>query len=135
MPAHDDTTNDDTTNDDTTNDALTKKIMRFPWRPRLISAGTGEPLSPVSRIGPAPIQPGEGEHWTCALDLLKELIHDIETGRLEVPTQIYVAMETEHPTEPALKVYPSCAWSGQKSGSFLAYVGLLSLHKFLLQNR
>jgi hypothetical protein len=74
------------------------------------------------------ITPHEGSHWTCALDVLKELIIDIEAGRIQPPDLIYIAMQTRNPKDKALVAYPSYCWyPGGMAG--LAISGLLAKHQ------
>jgi len=71
----------------------------------------------------------DGKHWTCALDMLKELVNDIEHGRCEAPDVIYVAMQTRHPKKPELVAYPSCCWSDSRSNGLIMQ-GLLAKHTY-----
>lgn len=94
------------------------------FRPRIPPGGKviqfGKPAAPITKHA--------GEHWNSALDCLKELVSDIETGRTDAPTMIYVAVQARHPEHPEMVKYPSYCWSEGKSYG-LAMVGLLEKHK------
>jgi hypothetical protein len=81
----------------------------------------------------APIVEHGGEHWKSALDCLKELVNDIETGRINAPTAVYVAMQTAHPEKPQYKSYPSYCWSGEQTNG-LFMLGLLTKHTYKVAN-
>lgn len=89
------------------------------------------PIPPGGKViqfgKPAPLVAHDGEHWHSALDCLRELVSDIETGRVETPTMIYVAMQTSHPEKPQYKKYPSYCWSDCAT-SGIAMLGLLTKH-------
>ena len=86
------------------------------------------PSSKVISLRPhAPIVEHGGEHWKSALDCLKELVNDIETGRINPPTAVYVAMQTAHHEKPQYKSYPSYCWSGEQANG-LFMLGLLTKH-------
>ena len=75
----------------------------------------------------------DGSHWKSALDMLKELVNDLEKGRISTPEIIYVAMQTRHSVNTALVAHPSYCWSG-KEGSGLDMIGLLAKHENKLLN-
>lgn len=83
-----------------------------------------------------PVANLDGSTWKSALDMLKELMNDIEHGRIEAPDMVYVAM---HSTTPDKKMYklPSYVWAeGQDDiHARLKMVGLLDLHKALVRGR
>ena len=95
------------------------KIFKFPARPLVLP-----PNVVKLRAKPVPIESGEGEYWTSALDLLKELVHDIETGRVHAPEVIYVAMQTRN--EKGMIAHPAYSWAVDKRNSLLQCLGLLS---------
>ena len=75
----------------------------------------------------------DGSNWKSALDMLKELVNDLEHGRISTPEIIYVAMQTRHSVSTALVAHPSYCWSG-KEGSGLDMIGLLAKHENKLLN-
>ena len=88
------------------------------------------------RDKPVPIQDNEGMGWKSAVDLLKELVHDIEAGRIEPPEMIYVAMLTRHPEKQDLVGYPSYSWMEPPvTRALVAFSGLLNRHTYLMQER
>lgn len=116
-------------------------VLKFPRKPSLIlPVGTSAPGAPgdpnvVAGPRPAPINAGSGEEWASSLDCLRELVNDIESGRLSPPTQIYICMQTRSPTDGGMVGYPSYSWAEHKAGSHLTHLGLLSRHQFQLNNR
>lgn len=80
----------------------------------------------------APIKDHEGGHWGSALDCLKELVNDIEHGRVHVPDVIYIAMQTRN--DRSQVAYPSYCWSDGKTDGLLM-VGLLMQHSNEVLNR
>jgi hypothetical protein len=116
------------------------KIVKFPAAvkvaktPRLITP-TGDFIPPVQRpeykqLPPKPIQAGEGEHWKSAVDLLKELIVDIEHGRIPEPECMYVAMQCRDPKSRAGIARPGYSWTTEewKLQGRLLMIGLLTHH-------
>ena len=97
-------------------------VIKFPRKAPLVLPPGVVPL----RIKPVPIASGEGLHWTCAVDLLKELIHDIETGRVHQPDMIYVAMQTRNEEDHV--AHPSYNWFKDKRDGAVKTLGLLSSH-------
>lgn len=91
------------------------------------------PIPPGGKIlkfgkAPPPITKHAGGHWTTALDCLKELVSDIETGRVTPPSMVHISLQTKHPEHPEMVAYPSYCWSEGKTYG-LAMVGLLEKHK------
>ena len=119
------------------------KIMKFSAAtkvaktPRLITPA-GEFIPPVQRpvqqLPPKPVQYGEGEQWKSAVDLLKELIVDIEHGRIPAPECIYVAMQCRDPNDRALVKGPGYSWATPECEAHgrLIMIGLLTRHASLL---
>lgn len=75
----------------------------------------------------APATDHQGEHWGSALDMLKELVNDIEAGRIPEPVMCYIAMQTRSPQDERLVQYPSYLWSAGATAG-LAVIGLLQKH-------
>lgn len=106
--------------------------------PRLITSN-GDPLSrpvppEVTMLPPKPITDKEKDatkHWVCAVDMLKELINDIEHGRINPPEFIYVAMRTRHPENKTFVAHPSYCWTPDefKPVSRFLMKGLLAHHE------
>jgi hypothetical protein len=110
----------------------------LPPRPGIKKPRQPELILPagVQRIEPQNNQmtPHDGEHWKSALDCLKELVIDIETGRIPPPSMVYVALRTHHPEDPNLVGYPSYCWSGGATGG-VAYLGLLAKHSYKINSQ
>jgi|SRR5579863_83317 len=85
-------------------------------------------LKPNNAIGTT-----DGSHWKSALDMLKELVNDIEKGRVSAPEYIYVAMQTRHSINQDMVAHPSYCWSAQPN-SGLNMIGLLAKHNNKLLN-
>lgn len=101
-------------------------------RPRATTIVKSAPPSPVNVVAlpPKPITDNEGMHWKSAVDVLKELINDIEHGRLQPPELIYIAMQTRHPERPELVQRPAYSWAPEdlKIQARLLMMGLLTHH-------
>jgi hypothetical protein len=105
-------------------------------KPRLIHPDGGyigpkpEPVVPL-RTTPVPIAGGEGEHWTSALDVLRELIVDIEAGRISPPEVIYISMQCRNPLNELEIKRPAYSWVDDrwKIQSRLVLKGLLAHHQ------
>jgi hypothetical protein len=116
------------------NDNVPSNVKPFP-RPAIKRPSALNLVLPpgVTRIPPAPIKSAGGEEWKSALDCLKELVHDIEAGRVAAPEMIYVAMRTVHkePNDPRNWIgYPSYSWMAPPQGHMAeSFVGLLENHK------
>lgn len=101
--------------------------------PRLITPA-GEFIPPVQRpvkqLPPKPIHESEGEQWKSAVDLLKELIVDIEHGRILEPECIYVAMQCRDPNNRARATGPGYSWVNPecRAEGRLIMIGLLTHH-------
>ena len=124
-------------------DKLIPILNRLTKKPRLITSDgkfigdLPENVIPL-RDKPVPIQDNEGMEWKSAVDLLKELVHDIEAGRLEPPEMIYVAMLTRHPDpgKQDMVGYPSYSWmESPAKRALVAFSGLLNRHMYLMQER
>lgn len=101
-------------------------ILKFPPKPPAL-VGIKSPvvnLRPNNKL----TEPDPVPHWTSALDCLRELINDIEHGRINPPDVIYVAMQTRHPTVADMVAYPSYCWAEHKSSALLMG-GLLAKHQ------
>ncbi len=85
-------------------------------------------LKPHNAVGAT-----DGSHWKSGLDMLKELVNDIEKGRLSPPEIVYVAMQTRHSVNQMMVAHPSYCWSS-KEGSGLDMIGLLAKHENKLLN-
>jgi hypothetical protein len=75
----------------------------------------------------------DGSHWKSALDMLKELVNDLEHGRISAPEYIYVAMQTRHSINRDMVAHPSYCW-GSTPNSGLNMIGLLAKHENKLLN-
>lgn len=73
---------------------------------------------------PAPTVVG----WNCSLDVLKDLVSDIENGKVSAPDMIYIAMRVPHPTEPEAYMFPRYIWGPPSPGASLLFSGLLHQH-------
>lgn len=101
-------------------------IHKPPKPPGLVGA-SGE----IIQFAPKPAAPPPGEGWTCALDMLKELIRDIESGEVAAPELIYVAMQTRDPNNPIRIARPAYNWFDPniRQHSQLLLAALLEHHK------
>src|ERR1700688_3847304 len=100
-------------------------------------------MSDVPMIGQKPkvhilrpnnaIQATPAPHWQSALDMLKELVNDIEKGRVSAPEIVYVAMQTRHSINRDMVATPAYHWA-DKQETGLALIGLLAKHQNKLLN-
>jgi hypothetical protein len=76
---------------------------------------------------PAPVMSDHnGEHWKAPIDLVRELLHDMETGAVD-PDCMYVAMRVRHTGDEKLFSFPSYCYSRvNEDGLFM--IGLLTRH-------
>jgi hypothetical protein len=101
-------------------------------------------MSDIKMIGTSPkitilhpknnaITATDGSNWKSALDMLKELVNDIEKGRVSAPEIIYVAMQTRHSINRDMVAIPGYCWAEQP-GSGISMIGLLVKHQNKLLN-
>ena len=120
-------------------------ITRLPTKPCLIRPdgsylhGTGpekgeDPVSApapvIATITAAPIVRDDCAEWKSSLDCLRELVHDIETGRISEPEMVYVSLVTRSKDNPELTAKPSYCWAKRGlAHTRLLFAGLLDHHK------
>lgn len=69
---------------------------------------------------------GKDIHWETPLDMLKELVNDLEHGRIAMPASVYVAMRVHHPDDNTKSAYPHYMFS---DGDILTMAGVLAKHQ------
>ena len=96
----------------------------MPARPGLVLPSNVQPL----RTKPVPIKDGN-PGWQSALDCLKELVNDIETGRIAPPNLVFVALREPNPNNPHQARHPRYCWTANQDTQKLLFAGLLEHHK------
>ena|SRR6202522_499378 len=126
-----------------TENTLDSKVTRLSTKARLISpdgsylhgndpgqatAPTSAPV--VATIAAAPIVRDDCAGWKSSLDCLRELVHDIEIGRISEPELVYVSLVTRNRDNPELTAKPSYCWAQKDMAhTRLLFAGLLEHHK------
>jgi hypothetical protein len=102
----------------TTSDLKQERMRPEPARPEPLA------LKNVTSLPAPTMSDHNGEHWKAPIDLVRELLHDMETGAVN-PDMIFVALQQQH--DGGGISYPSYCWSDARTNG-LIMMGLLTRH-------